>query len=125
MADNPAAAYGTSDTWRVFLYNFAAGIYQQWDQHTGIGQRADGWSMHESYRMQGYYNNGGCITSPSTRTIAQNVRRPDGSWMPPTAAVRTSAGVHSGPCFLNGTYTLYIDQLTDGDWWAWTPTNSY
>lgn len=38
-------------------------------------------------------------------------------------ALDDDAGWHKGPCFYSGTYTRYIDQFTDGDWWAWTPYN--
>ncbi|MBI2407586.1 MAG: hypothetical protein HYV19_04720 [Gemmatimonadetes bacterium] len=124
VADNPAGSPSSEDTWRVYLYNFSAGIYQQWVSLTGVGEKPNGWSMHESMRMQGYYNGGGCTTLPTIRTLAQNVLRPDGTWVPPTAAVRTSAGILGGNCFINGSYTLFLDQVTDGDWWAWTPSNS-
>lgn len=125
-ADHADRLPGSSDTWRVYLYNFSVGIYQQFDVLTGVGQYKEGWTMHESMRMQGYYNGGACMTLPSIRTISQTVLRPNGTWMPPIAAARTYAGPLAGNCWVTTSqYTIYIDPATDGDWWGWTPSNSY
>lgn len=124
-ADNPAGVPYSYDTWRVLLYNYSTGYYDLMlsIEGTGFGL-STGWSMHESQYMQGTYNGGACISLPSIRTIGMNVRRPDGSWTPPTAAIRSYGGVQGGNCWMNSSYTLYIDQYTDGDWWGWTPSNS-
>lgn len=125
IADHPGYAPGSSDNWTVLFYNFYTGNYDVMWQISGTGFSSySGWSMHESYHMQGYYNNGACISLPSIRTIAMNVRMSNGVWTPPTSSVRMSAGWQDGNCWANGSYTLYIDQYTDGDWWAWTPSNS-
>jgi hypothetical protein len=130
VADQPTAADSSSDCWTAMLWNKQVGQWEQKYRSCGVTQinQVRGWTMHESYHMQGYY-------SPTCPTISSlsadglfSLRGSSASLLTPPSVGdgSTSTLLTDGPCWLGGQYGFYESPYNGFyGWRALTPTSAF
>jgi hypothetical protein len=135
VADNPNAATFSNDCWNAMLWNKRTQAWEIKYRSCGVSAisayvpSGQGWSMHESEKMQGYYSST-CVAIPSLG--AEALWALSGSTSikltPPSSGDGyTSYLGNDGACFANNSYS-FMNLPNDNGWWGWqalTPTSAF